>query len=95
MDQSVHEHGNCVMCNPWLTLCRSARGNWELDSQNRQSACGVQGKASTAVHCSDGVSAAETFQIEENHSKAHALGNALACSMVIPWALCAVLYTGA
>ena len=54
----------------------------------------VQGKASTAVHCSDGVSAAETFQIQENHGKAQALGSALACLMVIPWALCAVLYSG-
>ena len=46
------------------------------------------------MHCSDGVSVAETFQIEQNHTKARALSSALACAMVVPWALCVLLYSG-
>ena len=55
----------------------------------------MQGKATTALHCSDGESAAESLQVAQNHGKAAALGNALVVSMAVPWFLCFVLYTGA
>ena len=61
----------------------------------------MQGVAATSTHCADrlvGVPVADASQasemVDQDLVKAHALGNALLVSMVVPWGLCLLFYTG-